>query len=67
MRIRMPHPAAGAGHVDLIGNPIIYSDSPISYRRAPPLCGADTKETICEPLGEAAYSEACDEQILEQP
>jgi len=48
MKIAMPHPSAGSGHVDLIGNPIKLSKTPVRYRRAPPVCGADTNEILQE-------------------
>jgi crotonobetainyl-CoA:carnitine CoA-transferase CaiB-like acyl-CoA transferase len=46
MRITMPHPAAASGTVDLIGNPVKFSATPVSYRHAPPMCGADTEEVL---------------------
>ncbi len=52
MKISVPHPAAAKGHVDLIGNPVKFSRTPVSYRRAPPLCGADTDDVLREVLGE---------------
>lgn len=48
MKITVPHPAAGRGTVDLIGNPIKFSKTPVQYRRAPPLCGADSDEVLSE-------------------
>ncbi|MBX6320577.1 MAG: CoA transferase [Rhodospirillaceae bacterium] len=50
MRITMPHPAAGEGTVDLIGNPIKLSDSAVEYRRPPPLLGEHTDEVLHELL-----------------
>jgi len=49
MRITLPHPLAGT--VDLIGNPIRFSDTPIDYGCAPPLLGADTDAVLAERLG----------------
>lgn len=49
MKITMPHPVAG--DIDLIGNPVKFSKTPVSYRRAPPLCGADTDEVLADWLG----------------
>lgn len=46
MRITMDHPAAPDGQVDLIGNPVKMSETPISYRRAPPMLGAHTDEVL---------------------
>ena len=51
MRISMPHPLAGSGAVDLIGNPIKLSATPVSYRRAPPTLGQHTDEVLEEWLG----------------
>lgn len=50
MKISMPHPAAGSGHVDLIGSPIKLSDTPVDYRLAPPTCGQDTDAVLRELL-----------------
>ncbi len=51
MHIKMEHPLAKSGTVDLIGNPIKLSKTPVTYRRAPPACGADTDEVIRDVLG----------------
>ena len=48
MKITMPHPKAGNGHVDLIANPLKFSKTPVSYRRAPPTCGADSVDVLNE-------------------
>ncbi len=48
MKISMAHPLAGSGQVDLIGNPIRFSTTPVSYRRAPPTCGEHTDEILAE-------------------
>ena len=50
MRIEMEHPGAASGTVPLIGNPIKLSRTPVSYRHAPPLCGADTDSVLNELL-----------------
>lgn len=51
MKIAMPHPLAGRGAVDLIGNPIKLSETPVSYRRPPPVLGEHTDEILEEILG----------------
>ncbi len=51
MKINMPHPLAGSGGVDLIGSPVRFSDTPVSYRRAPPVLGQHTDEVLDELLG----------------
>ncbi|MBX3596527.1 MAG: CoA transferase [Rhizobiaceae bacterium] len=48
MKISIPHPAAGSGQVNLIGNPIKFSRTPVSYRRHPPRCGEHTQEVLQE-------------------
>jgi crotonobetainyl-CoA:carnitine CoA-transferase CaiB-like acyl-CoA transferase len=50
MKISMPHPAAGSGHVDLIGSPVKLSETPVDYRLAPPTCGQHTEEVLRELL-----------------
>lgn len=53
MKIDMDHPSAASGKVSLIGNPVKFSKTPVTYRRSPPLCGADTEEVIQEFLSGA--------------
>ncbi|MGG7565423.1 CaiB/BaiF CoA transferase family protein [Rhodovulum sp. DZ06] len=48
MRVTVPHPAAASGGVDLIGNPINFSKTPVTYRRHPPMCGEHTEEILAE-------------------
>jgi glutaryl-CoA transferase len=48
MKISVPHPEAGKGHVDLIGNPLKFSKTPVLYQRAPPTCGADSWDVLNE-------------------
>ncbi len=52
MKISMPHPLAASGQVDLIGNPIKFSGTPISYRQHPPLVGEHTDEVLADWLEE---------------
>jgi len=51
MRISMPHRLAGSGSVDLLGNPLKFSKTPVTYRMSPPTIGADTDEVLEEILG----------------
>jgi crotonobetainyl-CoA:carnitine CoA-transferase CaiB-like acyl-CoA transferase len=51
MKISMPHPLAGTERVDLIGNPIKLSQTPVAYRRPPPTLGQHTDEVLQEILG----------------
>jgi crotonobetainyl-CoA:carnitine CoA-transferase CaiB-like acyl-CoA transferase len=48
MKITMPHSEAATGKVELIGNPVKFSKTPVTYRRAPPTCGADTYDILAE-------------------
>jgi crotonobetainyl-CoA:carnitine CoA-transferase CaiB-like acyl-CoA transferase len=50
MKVTMPYPPAGSGTVDLIGNPIKLSESPVDYHRPPPTCGQHTDEVLKELL-----------------
>ena len=49
MKITLPHPVSG--HVDLIGNPIRMSETPVDYGNAPPTLGQHTTEVLAELLG----------------
>jgi crotonobetainyl-CoA:carnitine CoA-transferase CaiB-like acyl-CoA transferase len=51
MRIKMQHPLSGSGEVDLIGNPVRFSGTPVSYRLSPPVLGEHTDEVLEELLG----------------
>lgn len=51
MRISLPHPLAAEGVVDLIGNPLRLSATPISYSKAPPTLGADTGTVLSRQMG----------------
>jgi len=49
MKITLPHPLSG--EVSLIGSPINLEKTPVSYRSAPPLLGADTVDVLTRHLG----------------
>ena len=51
MQISMPHPLSGSGEVDLIGNPIKMSGTPVAYDRPPPVLGEHTDEVLEDVLG----------------
>jgi len=51
MRIEMDHPISADGKCRLIGNPINYSETPVTYRRPPPMTGEHTDEILEELLG----------------
>ncbi len=48
LEITMPH--AIADEIALVGSPMRLSESPVSYRRPPPLLGADTKDVLASVL-----------------
>ena len=51
MRIDVGAPHVRNGRVSLIGNPLRFSKTPVTYRNAPPAMGADT-ETVLSKLPE---------------
>ncbi|NQV48661.1 MAG: CoA transferase [Rhodospirillaceae bacterium] len=51
MKISVADDHAEGGRVDLIGNPIKMSATPVSYRRPPPTLGQHTDEVLAELLG----------------
>ena len=50
MKISMPHALAGSGTVDLLGNPIKMSGTPVDYRLPPPTLGEHTDDILQEVL-----------------
>jgi crotonobetainyl-CoA:carnitine CoA-transferase CaiB-like acyl-CoA transferase len=46
MTVEMPHPLAGS--VRLVASPIKLAATPVRYRHAPPLLGADTDAVLAE-------------------
>jgi crotonobetainyl-CoA:carnitine CoA-transferase CaiB-like acyl-CoA transferase len=46
MTVEMAHPLAGS--VRMVASPIKLSATPVRYRRAPPLLGADTDAVLAE-------------------
>jgi crotonobetainyl-CoA:carnitine CoA-transferase CaiB-like acyl-CoA transferase len=52
MKIELAAPQTQKGHVDLIGNPIKFSETPVTYRQAPPTCGQHTDEILKALLGD---------------
>lgn len=47
MIVTLPHAPSGQ-EVRLIGNPLKLSRTPVTYRHAPPACGADTDQVLAE-------------------
>ena len=50
MKIQMPHALRTDPPIDLIGNPVHLSETPVSYRQAPPTLGQHTDEILGELL-----------------
>ncbi|MDR3376756.1 MAG: CoA transferase, partial [Ancalomicrobiaceae bacterium] len=46
MRLDLTAPRAAAGSVPSVRTPIVLSDTPLCYERAPPAHGADTREVL---------------------
>ena len=46
MVVTMPHPSGS--EVRLVGNPIRFSATPVTYRHPPPTCGQHTDEVLAE-------------------
>lgn len=46
MVVNMPHDAVGGRAVPLVANPLRLSETPVSYRHAPPVLGADTDDVL---------------------
>ncbi|HEK1008879.1 TPA: CoA transferase [Pseudomonas putida] len=49
LAVSMPHALAGA--VPQVASPIRLSETPVEYRRAPPLLGEHTEAVLCDVLG----------------
>ena len=46
MEISMDHPLTGDSKMKLIGNPIRYSETQVSYRNPPPMLGQHNREIL---------------------
>lgn len=64
LRIDLPHPLAGT--VPQVASPLRLSATPVEYRSAPPLLGADTRAVLVERLGlpEARIAELAARGVL---
>ena len=51
MRQTMAYPGAPGGQVELIGNPVKFSETPVDYRHAPPRMGEQNADILGELLG----------------
>jgi crotonobetainyl-CoA:carnitine CoA-transferase CaiB-like acyl-CoA transferase len=51
MKIALDHPLSG--RVSGVANPIKFSETPIEYKKAPPMLGEDTNNVLHEILGKS--------------
>ncbi len=51
MAINIPHRENNKDGVNLIGNPLNFSETPIQYKKAPPVRAEDTREILSKHLG----------------
>lgn len=51
MSVNIPHRANPETGVTLIGNPLNFSETPIQYKKAPPVRAEDTREILSKHLG----------------
>ncbi len=64
MKITMDHPISASGTVDLIGNPLKLSKTPVNYQRPPPTLGQHTQEVVGELLGKEGLQRAIKNQAI---
>ena len=57
MKISMEYPDAASGKIDLIGNPLKFSKTPVSYRQPPPKCGEHNDAILSDWLGDDAHDD----------
>ena len=57
MRIQMQNKNSDNGFVELIGNPVKFSKTPVSYRHSPPFCGEHSDEIVNEIISEKDNNE----------
>ena len=50
MRMKMPYPGSESGELEMMGNPIKFSRTPVDYQRPPPKAGEHTDEVLTEML-----------------
>jgi crotonobetainyl-CoA:carnitine CoA-transferase CaiB-like acyl-CoA transferase len=51
MAIEMPHAALGGAPVPLVASPLRFSETPVTYRQAPPVLGEHTDAVLRDVLG----------------
>ena len=52
MVVSMDYPLSENGKIDLIGNPLKFSETPVSYRNPPPQCGEHSDAILKDWLGD---------------
>ena len=56
MKIQMENENSDKGFVELIGNPVKFGKTPVSYRHPPPYCGEHSDEILNEIMSEKVNS-----------
>ncbi len=51
MAVEMDYPPSASGKLNVVGNPIKFSRTPVEYRLAPPKVGEHSREVLQEQLG----------------
>jgi crotonobetainyl-CoA:carnitine CoA-transferase CaiB-like acyl-CoA transferase len=63
MTVEMPHPLVDA--VTLVASPLKLSQTPVQYRRPPPLLGEHTREVLVEfGIGDAEQAALKEQGVL---
>ena len=57
MKIKMQNKNSDKGFVELIGNPVKFSKTPVSYRHPPPSCGEHSDEILNEVMSKKDKNE----------
>lgn len=67
MRVQMAHPSSGSGQVEVMGNPLKFSQTPVTYAKAPPTLGADTMAVLARDLalGADALQALADANVIQ--
>lgn len=63
MKVNLPSASAHDGVVTLIGNPLKFSKTPVTYRSAPPVFGQDTDDILSK-LPETIKNEPAPSRVL---
>lgn len=65
MKITLPYANSATGKVDLLGSPLKMSETPVSYRRAPPRLGEHTSEVLAQLAANGGVAHVSSESPME--